>query len=468
MGKMTISSFFKAYRSHLWGKERKKKYYWGFLGDILGELILPTDEEIIEFAKRDFSETVALRYFLQPWIMPDFYLYTEESRLRIRDTLAWYLHQPESELDSIVNAFQIPIPIVSSKQFYTVIWQEFFLSNFPDPINPDEYGEDTSPEFINSLYKQAERPDWSDTSYYASPERIGTVRKDLLEWYSPERKLEEIQRWATTGIRPNNIRGLMSDATKWLSYDDMYYGILADCVSGYTPDEATKKINGLNLPAHTFFLLRRSAEDRKRGAIVAFNKAILSGNYSDYACAAGETAPFKYVITLDSDTSIINAERLVGIMEHPYNAKFAVMALNMRSYLSKLTTPFSRLMCGNAGVSHYDCNSDALRKLHGYTCYTGKGIYRVQKFSELTGTALPKGRILSHDFIEGELAGCGWSGARCQTPGPGLLSDLLWNTHRIFSEIPRRIHRMRFPEQPLLFPPSAASRQILQNSYQIP
>ena len=29
---------------------------------------------------------------------------------------------------------------------------------------------------------------------------------------------------ATTGIRPNNIRGLMSDATKWLSYDDMYYG----------------------------------------------------------------------------------------------------------------------------------------------------------------------------------------------------------------------------------------------------
>lgn len=221
MGKMTLGDFFKTYREHLWGKERKKKYYWGFMGDILGELILPTDEEIMEFAQRDFSETVAIRYFLQPWIMPDFYLFTEESKLRIRDTLAWYLHQPEKELDSIVNAFQIPIPIASSKQFYTVIWQEFFLSDFPDPINPEEYEEDTSPEFINSLYKTAERPDWSDTSYYASPERLGTVRTDLLEWYSPDRTLEEIQLWATTGIRPNNIRGLMSDATKWLDYYDM-------------------------------------------------------------------------------------------------------------------------------------------------------------------------------------------------------------------------------------------------------
>ncbi len=224
MGKMTISSFFKSYRQNLFGKERKKRYYWGFLGDILGELILPTDEEIIEFAKRDFSETVALRYFLQPWIMPDFYLFTEESKLRIRDTLSWYLYQPESELDSIVNAFQIPIPVASSKQLYTVIWQEFFMSDFPDPIKPEEYTEDTSPEFINSLYKTAEQPDWSDTSYYASPERLGTVRTDLLEWYSPDRTLEEIKLWANTGIRPNNIRGLMSDATKWLDFSDMNHG----------------------------------------------------------------------------------------------------------------------------------------------------------------------------------------------------------------------------------------------------
>lgn len=85
----------------------------------------------------------------------------------------------------------------------------------------DDYEEDTSPEFINSLYKTAERPDWSDTSYYASPERIGTVRTDLLEWYSPERTLDEMKLWATTGIRPNNIKGLMSDAAKWLDYYDM-------------------------------------------------------------------------------------------------------------------------------------------------------------------------------------------------------------------------------------------------------
>lgn len=221
MKKMTIANFFKTYRDNLLRKERKKRYYWGFLGDILGELILPTDEEIIEFAQRDFSETFTLRYFLQPWIMPDFYRFTEESRLRIRDSLSWYLYQPEKELDSIINTFQLPIPVASSKQFYTVIWQEFFQSDFPDPINPEEYSLDTSPEFINSLYKTAERTDWSDTSYYASPERIGTVSTELPQCSSPDRTLDEIRLWATTGIRPNNIRGLMSDAVKWLDYNEM-------------------------------------------------------------------------------------------------------------------------------------------------------------------------------------------------------------------------------------------------------
>ena len=70
----------------------------------------------------------------------------------------------------------------------------------------------------------AERPDWSDTSYYSNPERIGTVKKDLIEWYTPDRSLEEIQRWALTGIRPNNIPGLISDATKWLDWYDMNRG----------------------------------------------------------------------------------------------------------------------------------------------------------------------------------------------------------------------------------------------------
>lgn len=192
--------------------------------------------------------------------------------------------------------------------------------------------------------------------------------------------------------------------------DDMYYGILADCVSGYTPDEATKKINGLNLPAHTFFLLRRSAEDRKRGAIVAFNKAILSGNYSDYACAAGETAPFEYVITLDSDTSIINAERLVGIMEHPYNSRYAVMSLSPCCSFSGRKTLFSLIEGDNAGISHYGGGAGALAKISGIACYSGKGIYRVREFDQRTGSAFPAGKVLSHDFIEGALASCGDSG----------------------------------------------------------
>ncbi len=188
------------------------------------------------------------------------------------------------------------------------------------------------------------------------------------------------------------------------------YGLIVDCIGkDYTSEQAEKDVREILKHERTFIFLRKKPVDRKRGAICDFNSVLLGGKIENVVIS-GTLPECKYVITLDSDTALVDADRLVAIMEHPYNAKFAVMALNMRSYLSKLTTPFSRLMCGNAGVSHYDCNSDALRKLHGYTCYTGKGIYRVQKFSELTGTALPKGRILSHDFIEGELAGCGWSG----------------------------------------------------------
>ena len=188
------------------------------------------------------------------------------------------------------------------------------------------------------------------------------------------------------------------------------YGLIVDCVGKeYNPDQAEKDARDMMKHERMFVFLRKIPSDRKRGAICSFNSFLL-GEKNENSVIIGEVPECKYVITLDSDTSLTDADRLVAIMEHPYNAKFSVMSLNMRSYLSKLTTPFSRLMCGNAGVSHYDCNSDALRKLHGYTCYTGKGIYRVQKFYELTGMSLPKDRILSHDFIEGELAGCGWSG----------------------------------------------------------
>lgn len=205
------------------------------------------------------------------------------------------------------------------------------------------------------------------------------------------------------------------------------YGILADIVSGeYTAEEAEKDARRLIRGKRTFFLLRKSAVGRKRGALSAFNKSVLTGDMSAYAVTAGRPKKFEYVITLDSDTSLTDAERLVRIMEHPYNRRYAVMSLDMRPSLGGMTTPLSALVGGDGGLVRYGGACGALRRLHGYTCYCGKGIYRVREFYERAGKTLPEDKLLSHDLIEGALAGCGGSGV-CALEEAPRTSGAYWS-----------------------------------------
>lgn len=37
------------------------------------------------------------------------------------------------------------------KLFYSLVWQELYGTDGPDPINPDDYEEDCSLQFVNSL-----------------------------------------------------------------------------------------------------------------------------------------------------------------------------------------------------------------------------------------------------------------------------------------------------------------------------
>lgn len=190
------------------------------------------------------------------------------------------------------------------------------------------------------------------------------------------------------------------------------YGLLADCVSpSYTAESAAEDARSIAAKEErTFILVRKTPRDRKRGAIVDFNDAILTDDYSAFY-AVGEPGQCAYVITLDTDTFLSDASELVGIMEHPYNRKFGVMSLDMHTAISSLTTPFARLTGGSAGIARYDSETfGTLYALHGVACYTGKGIYRVREFAERTGRAFPEGRLLSHDFSEGALAVCGDSG----------------------------------------------------------
>ena len=192
-------------------------------------------------------------------------------------------------------------------------------------------------------------------------------------------------------------------------------GLLADCIGGYLTADAEKAARGMS--GGEFFLLRKRPTERKRGALRSFARAALSGNYDEYAVKTGDISGFKYAITLDSDTFTRDAERLVAVMEHPYNARYAVMSLDMRVAVSSLSSPFARLTSGRGDVSHYG-SGDAHYALHGCSIYCGKGIFRLREFADAAADAFPDGKILSHDLLEGGLAGCRNSGIAALEDAP--------------------------------------------------
>ncbi len=192
------------------------------------------------------------------------------------------------------------------------------------------------------------------------------------------------------------------------------YGLLIDCINDKytTVQQDISRYKGEICPQERFFAcLRKSPWERKRGAILQFNELVSRDVSEPFRAIWGSVRKFEYVITLDADTALINAARLVGMMEHPYNADRTIISVGMRPKISRLTTPFSRLISGDAGLTHYDAAaSEPLFDVYGLGNYTGKGIYRTEKFNEILFGAFPDNRILSHDFIEGAKAGCADSG----------------------------------------------------------
>ncbi len=147
--------------------------------------------------------------------------------------------------------------------------------------------------------------------------------------------------------------------------------------------------------------------EKKRGALLELNNYLINGDESPFLMKLGERPTVKYVLTLDSDTMINCATELVEIMEHPYNADKSVVSLSMKTNPGEIMTPFAALMCGSVGLTNY---SSAMTNpnfdIFGSGNYTGKGIYRLNEFNRAVSQAFMDNRLLSHDFIEGAVAGC--------------------------------------------------------------
>ena len=210
---------------------------------------------------------------------------------------------------------------------------------------------------------------------------------------------------------------------------------------------------------HPFFYLQRervfSARDhlymsreRKRGSLETLLKLIDGRPVEDsfaYASLPLESlkGQYRYVITLDSDTILPpgSALRLVGSMLHPLQKRqklqgrmrgVSVLQPRMEIAAHTVGSRLSLLLGGRGGADPYNAlTADLAQDLYRRGTFMGKGIIDPAPFLDATERAVLPGCVLSHDLLEGELAGCAMASDITLYDGhPKTLKGFLYRLHR--------------------------------------
>ena len=185
---------------------------------------------------------------------------------------------------------------------------------------------------------------------------------------------------------------------------------------------------------------RWMGHERKRGKLSALNRLLRGGAGDDFSHIVGDTrelANVRYVITLDTDTSLPRdaAREFIATLAHPLNqARFderrkrvtrgyGILQPSVGSGMSeRRCSRYSRLFGSEAGIDPYTrMVSDVYQDLFAEGSFVGKGIYDVDAFEHALAERLPDNRVLSHDLLEGCYARA------------GLISDV-----RLFEDYPSR------------------------------
>ncbi len=162
---------------------------------------------------------------------------------------------------------------------------------------------------------------------------------------------------------------------------------------------------------------------RKRGALMALCRVIQNGGVDEFA-AEGDACRliagrFRYLVTLDADTKLLPgaAREMVATIAHPLNARhdvghrragYAILQPMVELNPAESRNLFTRLFAGEGGLSSYSVMiSNLYQDLCGVGNYCGKGVIDIEPFAAALEGALDDERILSHDLIEGLIAGAG-------------------------------------------------------------
>lgn len=230
--------------------------------------------------------------------------------------------------------------------------------------------------------------------------------------------------------------------------DRLHFALLGDYTDAETEDLPTDAeillaaIHGIKALNHKygqdrFFLFHRKRQwnstehvwmgwERKRGKLLEFNRLLCQDGLTSYVTQVGNLSllpKFRYVITLDTDTQLPRdiAKKLIGTMAHPLHSPhfskdgkrvvegYGILQPRISvSVLNAGASYFSRIFSGKTGVDPYtSAVSDVYQDFFGEGIFTGKGIYDIKVFHQVTVNTFPENTILSHDLIEGLYARTG-------------------------------------------------------------
>lgn len=165
--------------------------------------------------------------------------------------------------------------------------------------------------------------------------------------------------------------------------------------------------------------------ERKRGAVNAIMRLIKKADDVDFNCNYPHLeGNFTYLTVLDADTCLPSGSlgKLIGTAacsvnrpKHGKNGKLisghSIIAPRMASSSrSAAATPFAYLVSGESGLSPYDqAVSDFYQDIFGEGNFGGKGIIDIDAFLSSPAANLPDNAVLSHDMLEGCLAGAAYA-----------------------------------------------------------
>ena len=130
---------------------QKIKVCWDFLAHILGEILLLSHSEEKEWAQLDDHDPKVLREIVREYIVPQYHYYPPENQEKIKNSLTYYLATDSEKLAWIFPSYQVPIDDSVARLFYMIVWQELYETDGPDSINPEDYEEDCSNEYVMTL-----------------------------------------------------------------------------------------------------------------------------------------------------------------------------------------------------------------------------------------------------------------------------------------------------------------------------